>query len=31
MPICEGVNAVLHRGETVHAMVENLIAGFRKE
>ena len=32
MPICEGVNAVLHRGETVHAMVENLIARrFREE
>ena len=32
MPICEGVNAVLHRGETVQAMVDALIARrFREE
>ena len=32
MPICRGVNAVLHRGETVHAMVDALIARrFREE
>ena len=32
MPICAGVNAVLHRGETVQAMVDSLIARrFREE
>ncbi|MYJ72883.1 MAG: glycerol-3-phosphate acyltransferase, partial [Rhodospirillaceae bacterium] len=32
MPICAGVNAVLHRGETVQAMVDSLIARrFRDE
>ncbi|MXW91249.1 MAG: NAD(P)-dependent glycerol-3-phosphate dehydrogenase [Rhodospirillaceae bacterium] len=32
MPICAGVNAVLHRGETVRAMVDSLMARrFREE
>ncbi len=32
MPICAGVNAVLHRGETVQAMVDSLMARrFREE
>jgi len=32
MPICNGVNAVLHRGETVRATVDSLIARrFREE
>lgn len=32
MPICTGVNAVLHRGETVQAMIDSLMARrFREE
>ena len=32
MPICEGVNAVLHRGETIRSMVDSLISRrFRDE
>ncbi len=32
MPICQGVNAVLHRGESVQAMIDALIARrFREE
>ncbi|MDE0704028.1 MAG: NAD(P)-dependent glycerol-3-phosphate dehydrogenase [Rhodospirillaceae bacterium] len=32
MPICAGVNAVLHRGETVQAMIDSLMARrFREE